>query len=169
MNELFPMLGPYFWWIVAGLLLIAEMMQPGFFMIWLAAAVTLGLNPRAAGEPGWQLSFVAVIGLLALAPGLRGALTRRGWPELAADAVAITVAATVATAPLLALHFGEVSLSGAVNATPLMGPRLKEAQKLGFRQAVVPARGEIDGAAAKLKLGRIAHLRELADGGPPCD
>ena len=67
------------------------------------------------------------------------------------------------------VHFGEVSLSGAVNATPLMGPRLKEAQKLGFRQAVVPARGELDGAAAKLKLGRISHLRELADGGPPCD
>ena len=67
------------------------------------------------------------------------------------------------------MHFGEVSLSGAVNATPLMGPRLKEAQKLGFRQAVVPARGELDGAAAKLKLGRISHLRELADGGPPCD
>jgi DNA repair protein RadA/Sms len=50
-----------------------------------------------------------------------------------------------------------------------MGPRLKEAQKLGFRQAVMPARGEVDGGAAKLKLARISHLRELADGGPPCD
>jgi len=34
---------------------------------------------------------------------------------------------------------------------------------------VLPARGELEGAATKLKLGRIAHLRELADGGPSCD
>ncbi len=38
MDQLFPHLGPYFWWIFAALLLGAEMMAPGFFMIWLAAA-----------------------------------------------------------------------------------------------------------------------------------
>jgi len=81
-----------------------------WYALGLAAAVTLALNPHAAGEPGWQLSFVAVVGLLALAPGLRAALVRRGWPEGVADAIAITLAATLATAPLLALHFGEVSL-----------------------------------------------------------
>jgi DNA repair protein RadA/Sms len=88
--------------------------------------------------------------------------------DLAAAAALLSSLSGVAI-PRHRVHFGEVSLSGAVNATPLMGPRLKEAQKLGFRQAVVPARGELDGAAAKLKLGRISHLRELADGGPPCD
>jgi DNA repair protein RadA/Sms len=50
-----------------------------------------------------------------------------------------------------------------------MGPRLKEAQKLGFRQAVVPAQGELDTAGLKLKMRRIGQLRELADGPPPCD
>ena len=88
--------------------------------------------------------------------------------DLAAAAALLSSLSGVAI-PRHRVHFGEVSLSGAVNATPLMGPRLKEAQKLGFRQALVPARGELDGAAAKLKLGRISHLRELADGGPPCD
>ena len=38
---------------------------------------TLALNPLAAGDPGWQLSFAAVVGLLALAPPLRAALARR--------------------------------------------------------------------------------------------
>jgi len=88
--------------------------------------------------------------------------------DLAAAAALLSSLSGVAI-PRHRVHFGEVSLSGAVNATPLMGPRLKEAQKLGFRQAVMPARGELDGAAAKLKLGRISHLRELADWGPSCD
>jgi competence protein ComEC len=81
-----------------------------WYALALAAAVTLGLNPRAAGEPGWQLSFAAVVALLALAPGLRGLLAR--WtPGPVADVAAITVAATCGTAPLMAFHFGEVSLA----------------------------------------------------------
>ncbi len=62
-----------------------------------------------------------------------------------------------------------MSLSGAISGVPLMSTRLKEAQKLGFRQAVLPAQGELDTAGLKLKASRIAHLRELADGPPACD
>ncbi len=82
-----------------------------WYALGLAAAVTLALNPLAVGEPGWQLSFAAVAGLLALAPGLRGALTRRRVPAPVAEVAAITVAATAATAPLMALHFEQVSLA----------------------------------------------------------
>ena len=72
--------------------------------------MTLALNPHAAGEPGWQLSFAAVAGLLALAPrSARGAHRAAGAAPLA-EAAAVTVAATLATAPLLALHFEQVSL-----------------------------------------------------------
>ena len=35
-----------------------------WYALLLAAAATLVLNPRAAGEPGWQLSFAAVVALL---------------------------------------------------------------------------------------------------------
>jgi len=82
-----------------------------WYALGLAAAVTLALNPLAVAEPGWQLSFAAVAGLLALAPGLRGALTRRRVPGPVAEAAAITAAATLATAPLMALHFEQVSLA----------------------------------------------------------
>jgi competence protein ComEC len=81
-----------------------------WYALGLAAAVTLALNPLAVGEPGWQLSFAAVAGLLALAPRMRDALARR-LPDPVADVAAITVAATAATAPLMALHFEEVSLA----------------------------------------------------------
>jgi DNA repair protein RadA/Sms len=88
--------------------------------------------------------------------------------DLAAAAALISSLSGVAI-PRHRVHFGEVSLSGAINATPLMGPRLKEAQKLGFRDAIVPAQGELDTGGLKLKPTRLMHLRELADGLPSCD
>jgi len=81
-----------------------------WYALGLAAVVTLALNPRAAGEPGWQLSFAAVITLLALVPPLRGVLARR-MPGPVADVAAMTLAATLGTAPLMALHFQQVSLA----------------------------------------------------------
>jgi competence protein ComEC len=81
-----------------------------WYALGLAAALTLAANPLAAGDPGWQLSFVAVVALLALAPGLRRALARV-MPGPVADVAAITIAATVGTAPLMALHFDQVSLA----------------------------------------------------------
>jgi competence protein ComEC len=81
-----------------------------WYALGLAAAVTLALNPRAAGEPGWQLSFAAVIALLAVVPSLRGVLARR-MPGPVADVAAMTIAATLGTAPLMALHFEQVSLA----------------------------------------------------------
>ena len=41
MDQFFGETGVWFWWIVAGLLLIAEMLMPGFFMLWLAVAAAL--------------------------------------------------------------------------------------------------------------------------------
>jgi inner membrane protein len=41
MEQFFPLVGPWFWWIVAGVLLLAEMIMPGFFMLWLAVAAAL--------------------------------------------------------------------------------------------------------------------------------
>lgn len=88
--------------------------------------------------------------------------------DLAAAAALVSSLSGVAI-PRHRVHFGEVSLSGAINATPLMGPRLKEAQKLGFRDAVVPAQGELETGGLTLKPKRLSHLRELADGLAPCD
>jgi len=95
-----------------------------WYALGLAAAATLALNPHAAAEPGWQLSFAAVAGLMALVPRMREPLARR-MPGAVADAVAMTVAATLATAPLLALHFEQVSLISLpanLAAAPVVAP-----------------------------------------------
>lgn len=81
-----------------------------WYAVLLAAAVTLALDPRAATDPGWQLSFAAVIGIATVAAPARERLRRRGLAAPVAEALAVTVAATLATAPLIAIHFDRVSL-----------------------------------------------------------
>jgi competence protein ComEC len=94
-----------------------------WYALLLAACATLALNPRVWGEPGWQLSFAAVAGILLLAPGIGRRLS--ALPRPLADGIALTLAATVATTPLVAHHFGTVSLAGLVAnvvALPLIAP-----------------------------------------------
>ncbi len=62
------------------------------------------------------------------------------------------------------VYFGEVSLSGAVRPAGHMATRLKEAQKLGFKQIVMPAAGETELGRSKVKLTRITHLKYLVSG-----
>ncbi len=77
----------------------------------LAAAVTLALDPASAADPGWQLSFAAVIAIAVLAAPVAEGLRCRGVPWAAAEALALTVAATIGTAPVSAARFGTVSLA----------------------------------------------------------
>jgi competence protein ComEC len=81
-----------------------------WYALELAAVVTLAANPRVVGDTGWQLSFAAVLGILVLAKPLQASM--RGLPRLLAEGVAVTLAATIATAPLIAHDFGWVSLAG---------------------------------------------------------
>jgi competence protein ComEC len=93
----------------------------------LATAVTLSLNPRAIEDVGWQLSFAAVGAILVLAGRVREGLVRRGLPRGLAEATALTGAATLGTAPLIAAHFGQaslVSLPANVLAAPAVAPAM---------------------------------------------
>jgi DNA repair protein RadA/Sms len=60
------------------------------------------------------------------------------------------------------VYFGEVSLTGAVRAVGHMDQRLKEAAKLGFARAVVPAAaGDGDHEAKDMGLMKLSQLDEL--------
>ncbi len=82
--------------------------------------------------------------------------------DLAAAAALLSSLSGVALPPD-DVYFGEISLSGAVRPASHMTARLKEAQKLGFARAVVPASGEIEKGTTKLRLDRLQHLKELAE------
>jgi competence protein ComEC len=110
----------------------------------LAVVVTLGLNPRVAGDAGWQLSFAAVAGILLLARPLQSAL--RGLPRALAEGVAVTVAATLATAPLIAHDFGSVSLAGVV-ANVVALPLVAGIMWAGMLQCALAQAPDLLGAA----------------------
>ncbi len=85
-----------------------------------------------------------------------------------AAAAALLSSLSGAALPTDHVYFGEISLSGAVRATSHMTIRLKEASKLGFKRAVVPAAGDIDADAARIDVDRLGHLKELAERIGPC-
>ena len=84
-----------------------------------AAAMTL-VDPEILGQASFQLSFVATLGLVTLAPRISAAL---GFmPRLLAEVIAVAVAAQILVSPLLAVHFGRLSLLAVpanVMATPI--------------------------------------------------
>lgn len=89
----------------------------------LAAIAVLAWNPRACADVGAQLSFAAVLGIMAFTGPLSRLVGR--VPRWAAEAFAATAGATLATAPLMAFHFKAVSLvslAANVLGEPLIGP-----------------------------------------------
>ena len=98
-----------------------------WYALGLAAAVTLALDPRACADPGWQLSFAAVAGIFLLAAPLGRALgaERPGVRGRLAEGAALTIAASLATAPLMAFLFGTtsiVTLPANLVAAPAVAP-----------------------------------------------
>ena len=85
----------------------------------LAAAVLLLIDPAAVLSLSFQLSFLALAGILLLAPGLQRSL-EKVLPPVAAAALSFSLAAQAATAPLLLARFGVVYPVGALAALPLI-------------------------------------------------
>ncbi len=131
-----------------------------------AAIVTLAIDPRIGGDVGWQLSFAAVLGILALAPPLRSAISGRlgrgGWHDAVSDGIAMTAAATVATAPLIAFHFGTLSTTTLI-ANLLALPAVAPAMWLGM---LVAALGQIPGfpvaAVNAITAPLFAYIAQVA-------
>lgn len=93
-------------------------------------------DPELAGDVGFALSVLATSGLLLLAPKWRDGLRRRGWPAVAAEALAVPAAAQVACGPVVAGLSGSVSLV-AVPANLLAVPAIAPATLLGITAAVL--------------------------------
>jgi len=88
--------------------------------IGLAGALMTGLEPQVLHDVSFQLSFAAILGIVYLAPALRerGVEQARRWGVDAeggltgsiVESAAVTAGAVLATLPLIALHFGRVSV-----------------------------------------------------------
>jgi competence protein ComEC len=137
-----------------------------FYALVFAAAVLLVVEPGIAADVGWQLSFAAVLGILLLAAPLRegiaGRIGTRGPRRALAEAAAMTIAATLATAPLIAFHFEAISTMTLV-ANLLALPAVAPAMWLGM---LVAAAGQVPGVPVEaLNVGNsllLAYIGQVA-------
>jgi competence protein ComEC len=144
-----------------------------------AVIVLVAWRPSWAGDPGLQLSVGALLGLLVLDPWLAARIEARArveaWPWLLRAGLAVgraSASATLATLPIVAWHFGRVSLVGVLANVPaaplgslvlvplsLLGGVL-EAVWAGAGAWLLQAAGW--GAAALAVLARVAAQAPLA-------
>jgi competence protein ComEC len=96
-------------------------------------ALVLAYNPQLVYSTGFQLSVAAVFGILLLTKPLKNLVERtllRPFakpPEQISNLISVSLAAQIATSPIVAATFDQVSLVGVLTnliAVPLSGPIL---------------------------------------------
>ncbi len=75
----------------------------------LTAIIMLGCNPYALFDVGFQLSFAAVLAILLFVPIFDALVSCPSYLSSIKSLTAVTVAAQIGTAPLVAFHFGRFS------------------------------------------------------------
>ena len=108
------------------------MCRPLHFMTTMLSVV-LSYNPQLIYSTGFQLSVVAVFGILLLTKPLKFLLEHtllrplKSPPAQVSNLICVSVAAQLATSPIVAATFEEVSVVGVLTnliAVPLSGPIL---------------------------------------------
>ena len=137
-----------------------------------AAFVILLQDPGALFQPGFQLSFSAVIGLLMLGRGLDAdilSLVRNSAMRWLLSGVFTSLAATLATVPTLMFHFGYVGISGIIlnvaaipiGAALLCSSILTCLTALLSYRAAIPLGGAVDVLSILLK--QLAEIGASSD------
>jgi competence protein ComEC len=110
------------------LLMSAELQRPAEpFTLLATAGLIIGLlDPMALLDPGFQLSFAGMVGLIGWRRPFHDALPA-AWPRYVREGVAVGLAASALTTPVAALHFGTASwigIPGSLVAVPLLSAAL---------------------------------------------
>ena len=122
---------------MGSMFLLAELLgrqKTAITAITFTAAVMIGISPAILGDAGFQLSFLSMCGLIFIHPRLRhifiqdnAARATFNFLRKAAyaifDAFLVTLSALLATLPVLAFHFGIISILG-LPATVFILPAL---------------------------------------------
>jgi competence protein ComEC len=164
--------------IMVGLGLVGILLQRPSALLPVVAASALAIlafQPTAVLDPGFQLSFAGVLGIMLL----RWPMMRHvpdGWKEHPAarwtvESLVVSVAAFVATAPVTAYHFGQVapvSIVANLPAVPLTSLALVGVVVSALVEPVVPPLGRMfaDGTGLALDLlDAVARYAAAVPGG----
>ena len=113
--------------ILASLAWLVSRPRDRWHFLALGAAILLAWTPATVFEPGFQLSFAAVAAIFLLVPRLMSTLEGYPLPRWLRNALAISIACGLATAPILWLQFGSIqvySLLANALVTLAIGPLL---------------------------------------------
>jgi len=134
----------------------------------LAAAVVLAPNPLVVFSAGFQLSFAAVAGLVLMAQKIQRRL-EKVLPGPPASGMAVSLAASIATAPVSLLVFGQASVMGVV-ANLFVVPVIMPVTALGFASMlagwVSPRLSAVLDAVAAVPLAWTVSMAQLFSRGP---
>jgi ComEC/Rec2-related protein len=126
-----------------------------WYFLLLGALVLLAWNPYVLFDAGFQLSFTAVVAIFTLVPRLQERLEGYPLPGTIRDAVAVSTACGLATAPILWLQFGSVPLvavpanaAAAPVVVPLLGLAMASAAVHPLAPSVSAFLAQVDGLCA---------------------
>ena len=153
------------------LVLAARLLQRpayNFALLAAAGAAILLWDPLALLDAGFQLSFAGLLGIFAWRQPLIDALPD-SLPLVLRDAVATSTAATLATTPIAAYHFGQVSLIAVpanLVAVPLVAVAVPAAALAVMLYPLAPALAGFAAEGTRLLLARLEQVATLAAATP---
>lgn len=136
------------------------------YILLLTGLVMLIMSPLLIFHISFELSFLATAGLLYLAPLLRKFFSQHGCSDFIAAGLAITIAAQIATLPILAWYFNQlslVSLLANLVVVPIVEIIIIIGLLAGMLALIMPFLGKIVFGIDSLLLGVVYELtRRLA-------
>jgi competence protein ComEC len=160
--------------VLASLAWLVGSARDPWHLLALAAVAVLALDPWAVVGPGFQLSFVAVAAIHGLAPPIRTWLEGTVVPLRLCAPLAISLACTLATAPVALAHFGRTSLVASLPANllalPAVAPLLWLALASCALWPVAPGASVVLDAAVRALgayIGLSAHFGAWLDSALP--
>jgi competence protein ComEC len=123
---------------LASLAWLTGRLRDAWYVLLVAAIVLLGWNPYLVYDPGFELSFAAVVAIFLLAPRISRRLEGYPLPAGLRMAVSVSTACGIVTAPILWLQFGALPLLS-VPANALAEPAMPILLGLAFATAGLDA------------------------------
>ena len=133
------------------------------------AIVLLAWNPYTLFDAGFQLSFAAVVAIFVALPRAQRLLDGYPVPKVAGEAVAVSLACGVATAPVLWLQFGRIplySVPANALAAPVVGPLLGLSFAAAIAHPVSPAAAALIASANGWLAAYLAWCARFVGGLP---
>jgi competence protein ComEC len=141
---------------LASLAWLSGRQRDRWYALLVAAIALFAWNPWNVLDPGFQLSFAAVVSIFVLAPRFRRALEGYPVPRPVADCVAISAACGLCTAPVSWLHFHAVpvlTVPANAAAAPVVVPMLGLALLAAMLPPLGPALAQANGWCAAYLAG----------------